>query len=163
YLGSDTDGDDPLLIVEAKRPSAELPILLHDASAMPVQDAEILRRGLRGAELSGDWPKWLETMRDYIERVTARAGRPPRRVVLTSGEWLVAFREPVTAFVNISESINIEDILIISSPADLEYRAKDVFDWLEHQNVLNQTPALTLGEVPFEISGDDVESITHGL
>ena len=58
----------------------------------------IISAGLGGTALAGVWNEWLETLRDYVQSVTNRPGRAPRRVVMTSGSWLIIFTDPEDSF-----------------------------------------------------------------
>jgi hypothetical protein len=101
YFGYESDSRRPLLIVEAKRPSDELPKpsgsarLTLDATKLSPDVAGVTRgalaihiaKGLRKkAVLPKEWPKWLESLRDYVKSVKSQTGEYPLRVVLTNGE-----------------------------------------------------------------------------
>ena len=70
YLGLDAEENNlPLMIVETKRPSSELPGLESGekpASTLP----EIVERGLAGELLTREWSKWLADLRDYVSLST---------------------------------------------------------------------------------------------
>ena len=54
YLGLEKDTNEPLLIVETKRPSAKLPYL-HGVSS----HSEVIVHGLKDQELGSEWDGWL--------------------------------------------------------------------------------------------------------
>ncbi len=60
--------------------------------------SSIISAGLQGEALTGEWNDWLSTLRDYVESVVAEQGRPPRRVAITSGQWLLVFADPSDSF-----------------------------------------------------------------
>lgn len=64
YLGLERDTRKPLLIVETKRPSSSLPRRLKPVSYDSW--SYIICNGLTGADLTGEWNEWLETLRDYV-------------------------------------------------------------------------------------------------
>lgn len=94
YLGLERQTDNPLLIVETKRPSAELPSTLEPAATY----SEIVSRGLAGASLSGQWNQWLKDLSDYVLSAHNCALKVPKRVVITNGYWLIIFLDPTDAF-----------------------------------------------------------------
>lgn len=98
YLGMERNEGRPLLIVEAKRLSASLPRLKNPSKQDYV--ASVICQGLNGIKLTGDWNKWLETLRDYVRSVKNRSGQLPLRVVITNGEWLILFLDPENAFIS---------------------------------------------------------------
>jgi hypothetical protein len=96
YLGSNGGTDDPLLIVETKRPNSLLPkrkVVAGKGDVHSVADepmASVLCDGLKGVGLTGNWNKWLETLRDYVNSVFDQSNHVPRRVVIVPvyvGAW----------------------------------------------------------------------------
>lgn len=175
YLGLSGEGSAPLLIVETKRPNSPLPQREITAGKGDMQPAaaesvaSIICAGLKGAELSGDWNKWLGTLRAYVELVVSRSGHVPRRVVLTSGRWLVLFVDPADSFLA-TGACEPDRVLVFGTEGggwgendEISTRYNEVFSWLEHQRVLNEAPALTAGEVAFHVRPEEVNRVMHGL
>jgi hypothetical protein len=166
YLGLERDTDDPLLVVETKRPSSPLPglIELSDNSLHPLSLTypEIISRGLADTPLTGDWSQWLPTLKDYVRSIHAKAKRAPKRAVLTNGDWLILFLDPSDAFLD-GGTYNPNRILVFSSRSDIEQRYTELFRFLEHGAVLGETPGLMLGELPFHVAGKDIDRLMHGL
>lgn len=175
YLGTERDGPDPLLIVESKRPRSPLPKRKGATGKSGVTEmanepiASIISAGLGRVELAGEWNAWLGTLRDYVQSVYDRRGRVPRRVVLTSGSWLIIFTDPEDSFLA-AGSRNAEKILAFTvedaegSDRDLiELNYREIFEWLENQRVLDEVPPLTVAEVAFNVSADQVDHLLHGL
>jgi hypothetical protein len=163
YLGFERDSTCPLLVVEAKRPSSILPRLakLSDDSRSPSYP-EVISRGLMGERLLREWPQWLSTLRDYIRSVHTKAAHAPKRVVLTNGDWLILFLDPSDAFLE-GGTCDAKSILVFSDRSEIEQRCTELFLSLEHTTVVGQAPALTLGELPFHVAGEDVDRLMHGL
>lgn len=175
YLGTEREGSDPLLIVESKRPRSPLPKRKAAAgkssvTAMADEPVEaVISAGLGGAELAGDWNEWLETLRDYVQSAYDRRGKVPRRVVLTSGSWLIIFTDPADSFLA-GGTRSPEKILVFTVEGDeeddrdlIEQHYREIFGWLENQRVLDEVPPLTVAEVAFHASPDQVDRLLHGL
>ena len=175
YLGTERGGSDPLLIVESKRPRSPLPkrkAASGKSSATAMADetlGSIISAGLGGAELSGDWNEWLDTLKDYVQSAYDQRGKVPRRVVLTSGRWLIIFTDPANSFLS-GGTRDPEKILAFTAEGDdegnrdlIEQNYGEIFNWLENQRVLDEIPPLTVAEVTFYIDPDDIDRILHGL
>ena len=158
YLGIEAETENPLLIVETKRPSAELPSTLKPAATY----SEVICRGLAGEPLSGEWNKWLLDLIDYLRSVYAHAQKVPRRVVITNGDWLIVFVDPADSFLN-SGNRDPTCILVFSKRADIENRYYELFETLEHGRVLGRVSPLKLGELPFYVEGTEIDRAMLGL
>lgn len=102
YLGFDQEDRRPLLVVEVKAPTYSLPLVVSPsapAASLPTHTARLLADFLRGqATLTGRWPEWLATTRDYVASVQAAYGKAPERVVIMNDAWTVIFETPSNAF-----------------------------------------------------------------
>lgn len=162
YLGLERQVDRPLLIVETKRLSARLPQLAKAVDRPPY--AEIISRGLSGARLTEEWNKWLSDLADYASSVTQQTGTVPRRIVLTNGDWLILFLDPADAFLETgTRSSNRIIVFEKDKPQDIESRAYELFENLEHQRVLGETRELEPGDLLFHVLGSDIDEVMHGL
>jgi hypothetical protein len=178
YLGFEWSTQRPLVVVETKRPGSDLPsitkpagpgqwsTLQPDVDPTPQEvrraSARIIARGLSGDLLSGPWPEWLDTLRDYIRSVRANVGRVPQRVILTDGIWLVAFVDPFDAFVAQS-SPNPDTILVYDRLENIDQtHACEIYSHLEYQQVAGRF-SLRPVELPFRIRAQDVDRAMHGL
>ena len=174
YLGLEHSDGRPLLIVESKRPSSKLPVLhtrlegyrppLREGVATDLEwgIAEAIARGIVDQSISGEWNAWLATLRDYVRSVQQQSGHVPRRVVITNGDWLVLFRDPVNAFID-DGTCDPTHILVYKDRDSIERRYTEVFRELEHQSLLSETPALTLGELLFHVAPEMIELAMFGL
>lgn len=169
YLGAEGENYQPLLIVETKRPSSNLSkrkkALIKYARETP---SELICAGLGGDNLGVEWNEWLATLRDYVRSVHARSGHAPRRVVITNGRWLILFADPADSFLE-SGTRSPENVLVYQESVDrtrsdeIEERAEELFDLLEHQRVLNKTPPLVAGEIAFYLGPELIDRVLHGL
>ena len=158
YLGFEKGPENPLLIVETKRPNTPLPHALTQAPTY----SEIVSRGLAGEPLQGEWNKWLDSLRDYVCSLYKRTQEAPRRVVLTNGDWLILFLDPFDAFLK-DGTRNPNLIIVFLDRSDIEKRFRDLFLHLEHGLVLGETPAPTPRELLFYIDPGTVDQAMHGL
>lgn len=158
YLGLERTNHDPLMIVETKRPSSQLPHTNKPASVY----SEIVSRGLAGEALNGEWNKWLQDIRDYVRSTYECTRKAPLRVVLTNGDWLILFLDPTDAFLKGGTNAP-GSILVFSDHSDIEERYHDLFEKLEHGKVLGESPPLTPGELPFYTNGNPIDRALHGL
>jgi len=158
YLGLERQTDNPLLIVETKRPSAGLPRTLEPAATY----SEVVSRGLAGESLNGEWNKWLQDLTDYLRSTYARTQKVPKRVVITNTDWLIVFLDPSDAFLE-GGSRDPNRLLVLRDDSDIGQRFRELFLHMEYQQVLGETPALTPGELNFHFSSDVVDRAMHGL
>ncbi|WP_148228641.1 hypothetical protein [Thermus scotoductus] len=158
YLGRERQTNNPLLIVETKRPNAELPQAWNPAATY----SEIISMGLAGEALNGEWSKWLGDLRDYVRSIHNNTEKAPRRVVLTNGNWLILFLDPPDAFLE-GGTHNPNRILVFENRTEIERRFSELFRHQEYQHVLGKPPVLTPGELPFYLDSETVDRAMHGL
>src|SRR5260370_34156925 len=91
YLGVERETLRALLVLEAKRPSVELPTRLEGRRVAPVR---ALAAGLAGKDLGAGWTQRPPARRDYARRGKAYATSAPRRLVATDRQWLAGFPGP---------------------------------------------------------------------
>lgn len=169
YLGTDSDGVKPLLIVETKRPSSKLP-KRKKAGTEPTREdyARTVAEGLADTDIGAEWREWLGTLRDYVEAAFKRSGIAPRRVVITNGRWWIVFRDPADSFLADGKrnAINIQVFRGAGDGSDsdeVEERFDELFGLLEHQRVLGTSPPLSVGDFTFHLKAEDVDTVMHGL
>ena len=158
YLGFEKGPENPLLIVETKRPNTPLPQALTHAPTY----SEIVSRGLAGEPLKGEWNKWLDSLKDYVCSLYKKTQEVPRRVVLTNGDWLILFLDPFDAFLE-GGTHNPNLIIVFLDRSDIEKRYYELFRHLEHGRVSGETTALTPRELLFYFDPGTVDRAMHGL
>jgi len=84
-----------------------------------------------------------------------------RRAVITNGDWLVAFLKPDRTFVELRP--DPEDIIVFETSQDIENRATEVFEFLEHQQVVREVPPLRIGQLAFLVSGNLIDQMMMGV
>lgn len=175
YLGIERETQRPLLIVETKHPGSPLPEQkkpsnrqAHEQSVIDFSPS-VIADGLRGQELMGKWNEWLKDLRDYVLDVQDKSRTTPKRVVLTDGRWLILFTDPADSFLPAgSRDPNRIFAFICDDDGnrrrdDFADKYKEIFELLEYQRVLGETPALTVGELTFHLSAEEVAGAMHGL
>lgn len=174
YLGTESGTASPLLIVETKHPRSQLPRRKNPKSQMDLKAAaqepasSIISAGLRGEPLVGKWNEWLATLRVYVESV-ARPERPPKRVAVTTGKWLIIFADPSDSFLP-TGSQDANRIYVFSLDDEdgdhgqiISDNYGKIFELLEHQHVLGETQPLSVGEIGFYLGAEQVDRAMHGL
>ena len=160
YLGFERDHcEAPLLIVEAKRPSSDLPKPTARSANFETY-AEVVSYGLKGNKLSGDWPKWLKDLKDYVQSATRRS-RCPRRAVITNGRWIVVFENPQDAFEEggscLHESIHVFE------ESDFEAKFPRLYRLLEYSHVSGHFVPVDVASVSMYMAVDAATMMMHGL
>lgn len=105
YLGKACETDVPALLIEAK--AWEKPFLQpRKDGAFRVDDvlAKAIDHWRVGGEpatspLAGEWPDYIVQVGNYVSRLYKLHGHRLPRAVISSGQWVVVFIDPVAAFV----------------------------------------------------------------
>lgn len=113
YLGVNPESRAPVIIVEAKawpKPWIALSsaALSKEGSKTNYNDRTLVAAALdriKGGEnpslVTAEWTSWLSKLVDYVRSVRNASGHMVKRVALTSGQWLVVFRNPENAFIDV--------------------------------------------------------------
>lgn len=163
YFGFETSTLAPVLIVETKRPRSLLP-----QRVLPMLGGEldsigaVICAGIRDEALTGEWNKWLGTLRDYVGSVKKRTNHAPKRVVITNGDWLVLFLDPVDSFLA-AGSPTPEKVRVWENRDAIEGRYESLFECLEHYSVLGITPVMSPVELRYHVSTEAFDRVMHGL
>jgi hypothetical protein len=160
YLGFEKETTTPLLIVEAKRPSASLPRAA--ATAQYDQNArlrKIMAGGLRGSNIPAPWLRWLDQLRTYCRCLEA-AGL--RSVCITNGDWLIIFADPRNAFIA-DGPVDQDQIYIYESFREVNRRSDEVFSFLEYYSLARDLPEFVPGDLPSLLRGCSSASTMHAV
>lgn len=101
-------GSASLVLIEAKRLSARLPVLRSPTAGRTQGASSAIRQIMQvtatrseaitapSADMDheADWREWLGTLRDYLERMEQTRAGLPRVAVMTNGDWYVLLRVP---------------------------------------------------------------------
>ena len=146
YLGVAPETRAPVLLIEAKAwdkpfitPRANASNLCYEAAELIAQAIEHWRKG--GGRSSSpamtDWHDYVEQVGKYVQSFWEVHGHPLPRAVVTSGQWLVAFTQPLTTFVQ--GPARAKDIRIFKKP-DYCAQSSEIFDLLSRDSLCTETP-----------------------
>lgn len=171
YLGAERNTNRPLLVVETKRPSSQLPRRRktavrygHDETAAIICSRfDVTTPG----DLGANWNEWLDSLKDYVQSAHSATGDVPRRAVITNGRWLILFVDPADTFIT-GGTCSPEKVLVFddedaTKPPEIEERYDEVFDLLAHQHLLSETEPLEASQLPFHVQPDLIDQVMHGL
>jgi hypothetical protein len=145
YLGLNRQSA-PVLMVEAKgvdadgprRPRQEPPNG-HDMAALISEALRPLEEGERHNAVVKQWADWLDTLRTYVRSLGAAKRATLKRVVITSGQWLIVFTDPVATLVT-DTAPDAADIRCFVSFEDLEERHGELYRLLARPRLVNTLP-----------------------
>jgi len=177
YFGFDATTHMPLLIVETKRPDVNLGCHFPDSHPENHPFSLMIYRHLNKSlvntnsvefdenehRLSGPITEAIDQLQEYVRQVTT-ANQPPKRAMLTNGEWFIVFVNPTRTFID--DSLSEDDaksIVVFETPSVVSKHA-DIFKrQLGYQSpveVLNPIPAAAISS---HIGGSSVTWVAKGL
>lgn len=148
YLGIGRAGEcQASLLVEAKRLSHELPA--HDAGmdlgrvmTDALKEAKKAEKSSTGkwkrSPLSSEWIDVLTTLFDYVTRLHSSKHGAPRKVLLTNGDWLIVFLDPVKTLV--SHDFASNDLMVASDLEQASQSASSLFLHLAYESFTDCLP-----------------------
>ncbi len=173
YLGYSRETDRPLVVIEAKRPSVQLPgasspISLPEAHPVGeiiaktlthIRDGKSVPRGVGGV-----WKEALEQVGRYCRTVFETRGEWPSRAVLTNGNWIIVFANPQNAFTsNTEETISARHILVFESRNSVVEKHVHLWELIEYSQLAKEDRRLQVAQVPFVIDPSCIDSCSFGL
>ena len=177
YLGVDPRSRAPLLIVEAKAwakpfvfPSASMvdssgPDNTMDAAASLLARAiDHIKSGgdVNSSPVTHEWAKWIAKLRDYVLYVHKTSGHCAQRVVITSGQWLVIFCNPMAAFLDRGNAADTGILCFFRQ--DLIERSDEIHKWLAWKTLIRDPPErLRPAQLRSYITASDVNNIFRAL
>jgi len=142
------------LLVEAKRLSHELPAHDEGMDLGRVMTDALKEAKKAGRTPSGKWKRsllsaeWLDvltTLFDYVTRLHSSSHGAPRKVLLTNGDWLVVFIDPVKTLV--SHDFAANDLLVVSDLEQAGKSAASLFVHLAYESFTDSLPE----QKPFDL------------
>jgi len=159
YLGFEREVDQPLLVVEAKRPS-KFPVPANGSvEAAPALISQWL---VEPASAETPWDEWLPSLADYVRAVALRTGRFPVRTAITDGNWLVIFESPQDSFAQ-GANPNPDLIHVFMCESEIIERYDKVFALLDQYQVSRRAEDLPPGAIRGAVDPQHVASLMHGL
>jgi hypothetical protein len=166
YFGFERDTDQPLLVVEAKRPSVRFPggelAAVADKFRKYLVKSRRRRYSPADADLTAAWGECLDQVREYARSVFSTHGRWPQRVAVCNGRWLVIFVEPHLAF-GTTAGTSAGEILLFESRDAMARRAADIWRCLEYGSLASSMPQCLPSEIGFLIDRTAIDSCMFGL
>jgi len=159
YLGYENGVDEPLLVVEAKRPT-DFPIPAN--GSMETASALVAKWLGDPTSAPGLWSEWLPSLRDYVQSVVLRTGRFPVRTAITDGNWLLIFERPADSFVQ-GGTPKPDFIHVFASADEIIERYNRVFELLDQREVSRRAEELPPGAIRGAVDPAQVVSLMHGL
>jgi hypothetical protein len=144
YLGKACDTDVPALLIEAK--AWEKPFLeARKGGSYRVEtvlaDAIDHWRGGGGTSsspLAGEWPGYIVQLGNYVKRLNKLYGHRLPRAVISSGQWIVVFIDPVAAFVDgPAQSTSIKYF----ERRNYKNDAPQLYELISRDSLVEETPA----------------------
>lgn len=159
YFGYEHTVHEPLLVVEAKRPS-EFPI--RTGGSTETASAEVTEWLKQPDEAPGQWRKWIPSLQEYVVSVFDRIGKFPVRAAITDGDWLVVFENPQDSFGPDGQRDGRYVHAFIDS-ADVDNRYDLVFRLLDQRFVSRLATEVAPGAIAGLIAPERVVRLLHGL
>lgn len=174
YLGHDRATDEPLLVVEAKRPSVSLPGTTPSLASPEAHDvgrdiAKALRKLKAGEEipkrlLNGDWREAIAQIRNYCRTIKEARKTWPRKAVLANGDWLIIFADPENAFgSDAGTEIQPHLILVFESRSSMLQHYALLWSQLEYSALGTVDRPVFVGQVGFVADPTMLETCSHGV
>jgi hypothetical protein len=145
YLGKACDSDVPALLIEAKaweRPFLQprLKVEAYRVEKVLADAIDHWRGGGRTAlsPLAGEWPDYIDQLGNYVKRLNAIHKHRLPRAVISSGQWIVVFIDPVAAFVEGPAQITSIRFFEKGSYKD---DASQLYDLISKDSLIAETPA----------------------
>jgi hypothetical protein len=174
YLGHDRATDEPLVVVEAKRPSVSLPGTTpslaspdaHDAGRVIAKALEKLKAGeeIPKRLLNGDWREAIVQVRNYCRTIKEARNTWPRKAVLSNGDWLINFANPENAFgSDTGAEIQPHLILVFESRSRMLQHHTLLWGQLEYSTLGTVDRRILVGQVGFVADPTMLETCSHGV
>lgn len=143
YLGVRADAYAPALLIEAKAWDkaflAPRRNVAFEAPTLLAAGIDHWRRGgdAKGSPVAGQWYAYIDQVGGYVKVLKEKHGHTLPRAVITSGQWIVVFVDPVQAFVE----GNVEDIKIkIFRKQNFKTQASELFSLISKKALAAETP-----------------------
>lgn len=147
FLGLAPDTKEPALLVEAKRfglrgprePGKEVA----DTQVLKSELGKAIERVLTGqrSALTAEWNDFLTDLRNYVRALQGQGGGGPYRVVITSGDWIIIFSDPIATF-GVEGKVDPSSIHCFMTFNEIAANAEDIFDLLYRPNIVDTLPPI---------------------
>jgi hypothetical protein len=169
YLGVDPDQRTPLLIIEAKAWSK--PFVRPRDGRVKGGPSELILRAINHIRTGGDaglspvtedWHNSLKQVREYVKGLLDEHGHRVERVVLTTGQWMVIFRTPVSTFCS-NEPLLDDQWMIIQKDCFVE-QSDGIFELISRNRLIKSAPRhIRTTQLLAYLHLGDLRSVFHSL
>jgi hypothetical protein len=159
YFGYEHEVTEPLLVVEAKRPT---PFPIPPNGSTETASATVARWLANPVDAPGLWNEWIPSLQGYVATVALRTGRYPVRAAITDGNWLVVFVNPPDAF-GAGGQHEARYVEVFTNAGDIDERYDVVFRLLDQRQVSRVADEIAPGAIRGVIDPTRVVSLLHGL
>lgn len=143
YLGIAPRTRAPVILVEAKGYDVRAARRPHGRDLDARGMAELisaalaaLKSGQTDRAIITEWAEWLRDLQTYVASVGDLGQTTLRRVVITAGQWLIVFAQPVATFVR-PGAPSVADIHCFVSIEDIIERHGEIFSLLRRQRLVD--------------------------
>jgi hypothetical protein len=170
YLGLRTTDEAPVLIVEAKHADLAPPKPKWGTAKAPNPTAEhlskelaIIKGGSGTSRSNAEWSSYLKDLRTYVGALGNVGRTTLRRVVITSGRWLIIFNDPDDAF--IKEGIpDTSAILFFASTEEMQEGVERLYWTLHRKCLIDDLPlVVSVTDALKWMSGDRITSYLRAV
>ena len=143
YLGVEAGTNVPALLIEAKAwDKAFLQPRRREAFEAPALLGEGINHWRGGGEakdspVAGQWHAYIDQIGGYVKGLKDRHGHTLTRAVITSGQWIVVFVDPVQAFV---EGTAVDAKIKIFHKQNFKAQASELFWLISKKALAAETP-----------------------
>jgi len=160
----------PVLILEAKGADAGSarrprgPVVDGARMADVISDAlAALKAGQTSPTVLAEWTAWLADLREYVVSLGSKTRPYLKRVVITSGRWLIVFTDPDAAFVDDGVP-DVRTIQCYTSAEEMLNGSRQLYAMLARERLTDTLPlALDLPQALELVDLSDVHEMYRGV
>ena len=166
YLGISPADRAPVLIVEAKgfdipkpRRARGSELDAKDMGQLICEAVHALKdESQRSSGIIAEWAEYLRDLHSYVSALNEFGKRTLRRVVITAGNWIIVFEEPIDCFVTLGPPI-VERVHCFPNGDEILLRHAELYEMLHRRRLVDTLPlALDVAEalefLPVDKIGD---------
>jgi hypothetical protein len=171
YVGVSNNQRAPLLIVEAK--AWDKPFVTAKTSGTEREEGNeyLISRAIdhiknegsvEGSPVTNAWHDYLLQIYGYVKNLKEQYDHDVKRVVLTSGQWMLIFDSPSESFLH-SSPINTSSITILHKSEYISH-SSDIFALLARETLVTEAPKiLRPSQLPSYINQKNIDNVFHGI
>ncbi len=147
YLGVSPTARAPVLIVEAKGFDIPKPRRVRgselDAEGMGQLVCEAVfalkDESQKSSGIIAEWAEYLKDLHGYVSALNEFGRRMLRRVVITAGNWIIVFKEPIACFIMAGQP-NPEQVHCFPSGDEVLLRHAELYKMLHRRRLVDTLP-----------------------